>query len=235
LAHHVFLGFAQIGRRLIGAHHLDHVADLEHGLHVGGLKCALPHIDVGGRGRGLRGGIEIAALLDQEGTVGKVHQLQLGELVSDAVDHARYRAVGRDADVAVIGRDGDGAAVTLHLIALAGHQIAVGVEGEVAVTGVAHAGRGLNREIACAPYGHIISGAGLLDIALIGVAHHAGVFYEADRLQPFLALGRTHHGDKFLELRGFTLEAWGRDVGDIVRDHVHRPVRGELMRKTNEK
>ena len=41
--------------------------------------------------------------------------------------------------------------------------------------------------------------------------------------------------DIFLELRGLALEAGRGDVGEIVGDHIHRPIGGELLRKTNEK
>ena len=67
------------------------------------------------------------------------------------------------------------------------------------------------------------------------LAHQAGVLDETDGLQAGLTLGGPHHGDEFLEFRGLALETRRRGIGDVVRDHVHRPVRGELMRKTNKK
>ena len=194
------------------------------------MPCA--QVEPVGRGRRLvAGGIEVGAFLGQGARIGEVDDAQLADLAGLAADGA----VGRDMDVAVIGRDGDGAAVALHLIALAGHQIAVGVEREMAVAGVARAGRGLDREIALAGDGDIIRRAGLFDIALADVAHHAGIFHEADALRTGLALGGAHLGDVFLELRGFALETGRGDVREIVRDHVHRPISGELLRKTNKK
>ena len=53
---------------------------------------------------------------------------------------------------------------------------------------------------------------------------------------PRLAFGgRAPASTYSSNLRGFALEAGRRDVGEIVRDHVHRAIGRELLRKTNEK
>ena len=106
----------------------------------------------------------------------------------------------------------------------------------MAVAGVAH------RPAASAPRNKPLplmaksSGAPVVvDIALAEIAHDAGILDEADRLRAVLAFGGPHLRDIFLELRRLALEAGRRDVGEIVRDHVHRAIGRELLRKTNEK
>ncbi len=182
-----------------------------------------------------RGGIEIVALFGEGAVVGERRNLQLADLVADAIDDAGNGAILADLDILVVRRNGDGAAVALQRIAFAGHDLAVGVKGEVTVAGIAHAIGRLHREKAFAVDGQVERRAGGFNAALADIAGDTGILDEADRLLAGLAFGGRDMGDVFFEFGGFALEAGRRDVGEIVRDHVHRTIGRQLLRKTNEK
>ena len=189
-----------------------------------------------GRGGGLAGGIEIVALLGQGAVIGEIRPAAaLPIWLATPLTMLEMVPSWPIMHILVVGGDGDGAAIALQRIAVAGHDLAVGVQGEMAVAGIAHA-RGVCTAKKPLPLmRQVVGRAGILDIALAEVADDAGILDEADRLRAALALGRRDLGDIFFEFCGFALEAGRRDVGEIVRDHVHRPIGRQLLRKTNEK
>jgi hypothetical protein len=48
-------------------------------------------------------------------------------------------------------------------------------------------------------------------------------------MHAFLSFGGPHHRDIFFEFRRLALEAGGGDVRQIIGDHIHRPISGELL------
>ena len=89
-------------------------------------------------------------------------------------------AVGRDVDVVVGRLEHDRAAGAEHRIAGRGHELALVVELQVAVAGVALAGRRLHRQEAAAVDRDIERIVGLLGRALRQVAEGAAVLHVAD-------------------------------------------------------
>ena len=107
----------QAGGRLIGPHHLDHMADLDDGLDIGAFQRALPHACVGGgwspAGRWNR---DWRLLVQARWLSANSTSLSLAELAG--LDDADMVPSGAMLISPSSGVMGIGAAVALHLMAV---------------------------------------------------------------------------------------------------------------------
>src|SRR6185437_12858739 len=165
------------------ARHRKHAGEFDHRLDVRLLEHALLHRGGGGLRR-LVGNPEAIRRRCHRLRRGKVDELQLAEsgLLPGPVLAHRNGAVGCNRDaMGVGGNDERLAAIGQHRIALAGDDLALAVELEMAVPRVADAERRLNREIPLAGYRQVERIAGLGNRPLAQVAYRACILNEGDR------------------------------------------------------
>ena len=183
-------GFAQVALllqhrrdRRVGACHLDHAAHLEHRIDVGLFDKALAHLrgDVG-LCRGVAGRIKVGAFLHQLLRVGEPDQPQLAAHRVDPVGAFEHGdvAVGGDGDFLVGRLEHDRAGAAEHRKAGGVDELALVVDLQSAVAGVALAGRGLHHEEAGAVDRDVERVLGRLGRALREILEGAAVLHEAD-------------------------------------------------------
>ena len=145
-------------------------------------------------------------------------------------------AVGRDVDVVVGRLEDDRAAGAEHRIACGGHELALVVELQAAVAGVALARGRLHHQEAAAVDRDVQRIFGLLGGALREIAKGAAVLDVADAAvaSDEVVFVRARH-QIFLKQRLVGLEAGGVDVRDVVGDDVQLPFQHGLPRKSDEK
>jgi hypothetical protein len=215
-------------------------AHLRHRIDVRLLDEALAYdgFDIGLRPAAFAGGIEVQALFQQFLRVGEVHQ---PELAADRIRpvvafHHGDGAVGRDVDVMVGRLKHDGAAGAEYRIACNRDQLALVVDLQAAVAGIAFAARRLHHQkggavdgeierilgLLARALGKVAEGAAVLDVADAAVAADEVVFVRA-RLQIFL------------EQRTVGLVARRVDVRDVVGNDIQLPFQRRLPRKSDEK
>ncbi len=140
-----------------------------------------------------------------------------------------------DMDLAVVGRDGDRAAVALHRIAVGGDELAGLVEAEMAVAGVAFAVRRLHHEETLAVDREIERAHWWCrDGPRKGRAPTPVSCTKLRRWAPLWPSAGGTVTTYSWKVGSSRWKAGGGDVGEVVRDHIHRAIGRDLMRQTDE-
>jgi hypothetical protein len=227
------------GDLAVGSGQLDHAAHLDDGTHVGFLDRTLlnPHGDGGRLLLKSGGGVEGARSVLLQAL--RVCEGDEPQPAAAGVDRALPLlhpdgAVRVDDDVAVGRTEGNRPVLADHLVARAGDELALRVDLERAVAGVALAARRLHHKEGVAFDRDVERVAGLLDAALGHVVPGLAVLHEA---HPAQRAGRlvVRAGLQVLgEHRAVGLEAGGVQVRDVVGDDFELASQHSLPRQANE-
>src|SRR5215471_14477753 len=219
----------------IGARDLDHARHLDHRLHVRlldrSLLYARPGRSILRRNASRRAEQRCAVLLQLLGVV-EAHEAQPAarRIVARVAALARRNGAVRVDRDAVVGRlELDRAAVADHAVAVAGDELALGIDLEGAVARVAFAARGLHHEEGIAVDGDIERIAGRADRAGAVIAPGGAVLHEAHAPVGALEAGRLGNRHQiFLEHRAIGLVAGGVHVGDVISHDIELALERDL-------